>query len=64
MTIATGELSESDADQLGLVPTHAYAVIGKAQNMIEAKRGTHSSFRRHQGRHGKTLSSGQESLES
>ncbi|KAI9314987.1 hypothetical protein BX666DRAFT_1965459, partial [Dichotomocladium elegans] len=27
VTIATGEMSDNDADQLGLVPTHAYAVI-------------------------------------
>ncbi|KAI8140575.1 hypothetical protein BJV82DRAFT_519949, partial [Fennellomyces sp. T-0311] len=27
VTIATGELTEADADSMGLVPTHAYAVI-------------------------------------
>lgn len=27
MTVATGELSDLDADRTGLVPTHAYAVL-------------------------------------
>lgn len=27
VTVATGELSDSDADRSGLVPTHAYAVM-------------------------------------
>lgn len=27
VTVATGELSDSDADRTGLVPTHAYAVL-------------------------------------
>lgn len=26
VTVATGELSDSDADRTGLVPSHAYAV--------------------------------------
>jgi hypothetical protein len=28
VTIATGHLSDTKADNLGLVPTHAYAVLG------------------------------------
>lgn len=28
MTISTGEMSEEIATERGLVPTHAYAVIG------------------------------------
>lgn len=28
VTIATGDLADDEADSLGLVPTHAYAVIG------------------------------------
>ncbi len=27
VTFATGEISESDADRAGLVPTHAYAML-------------------------------------
>lgn len=27
VTVATGELSDSDADRTGLVPSHAYAVL-------------------------------------
>lgn len=27
VTVATGELSDSDAERTGLVPTHAYAVL-------------------------------------
>ncbi len=27
MTVATGDLSEAQADRAGLVPTHAYAVL-------------------------------------
>lgn len=27
VTVATGELSDADADRSGLVPTHAYAVM-------------------------------------
>ncbi|RUP49175.1 hypothetical protein BC936DRAFT_143130 [Jimgerdemannia flammicorona] len=29
ITIATGELTDADADAIGLVPTHAYAVLGR-----------------------------------
>lgn len=29
VTISTGEMSEETAAERGLVPTHAYAVIGK-----------------------------------
>ena len=27
LTVATGELSEAEAERVGLVPTHAYAVL-------------------------------------
>jgi len=27
ITVATGPMSESDADRAGLVPTHAYALL-------------------------------------
>ena len=27
VTIATGEMSDADADRAGLVPTHAYAML-------------------------------------
>ncbi len=27
VTMATGEMSETDADRAGLVPTHAYAML-------------------------------------
>lgn len=27
VTVATGELSDADAERTGLVPTHAYAVM-------------------------------------
>lgn len=31
VTIATGEMTEDEAAKMGLVPTHAYAVIGKRE---------------------------------
>ena len=33
LTIATGELSEVQAERTGLVPTHAYAIL----NVLEVK---------------------------
>jgi hypothetical protein len=29
ITVATGALSEAESEQLGLVPTHAYAVLSE-----------------------------------
>ena len=41
MTIATGDMSEAEADRLGLVPTHAYAVLElreiNGMRMVQAK---------------------------
>lgn len=36
ITIATGELTDADADTLGLVPKHAYAVLGKTEIVLLA----------------------------
>jgi len=37
VTIATGELSEIEADRAGLVPTHAYAVLDVRKVNVSSK---------------------------
>lgn len=34
MTVATGELSDTQADRAGLVPTHAYAVLSVVEYQV------------------------------
>lgn len=34
VTVATGELSDGDADRAGLVPTHAYAMLDVREELV------------------------------
>lgn len=36
LTVATGELSDADADRAGLVPTHAYAVLSVVEYKVSS----------------------------
>lgn len=45
VTVATGELSDMNADRTGLVPSHAYAVLDVRKiNVSKAKKNIHLIF--------------------